>query len=328
MNMRLAKDSRGYFWRTTQSNPPQQSIHEEPVSPTTQDILTNLDEYELARDMGELGNYFQDYASWKNSIQSRNVVGFNSSSGQLTGHGQDREGNLTNPLSGPPQHIGLPFSSFSNPNPNYPNPNYHPGHDIPNRPDRERNLTNPSSAPPQQIGLPTSSFSNPDPNIPSSFSNPTVDCWNNNSDGIFGRTHQPPYGRDFDTHVATGRFSNGRLVVDYLGKLSWLIAIYTMWIHRLTNRRSWEVNTYILHGTPFICINRYINCLSWDLTSSLMGLPLPPGGSTICGRRPYVVCGRRPPGGSTICGMWLTTSRRLDHMWSTSFIIFKFHIYF
>jgi len=35
-----------------------------------------------------------------------------------------------------------------------------------------------------------------------------------------------------------------------------------------------------------------------------MGLPLPPGGSTICGRRPYVVCGRQPPTGRpyVVCG--------------------------
>ncbi|KAK1325641.1 GDSL esterase/lipase [Acorus calamus] len=44
----------------------------------------------------------------------------------------------------------------------------------------------------------------------------SVDCGTNNYLGTVARADRPPYGRDFDTHNATGRFSNGRVVVDYL----------------------------------------------------------------------------------------------------------------
>lgn len=69
------------------------------------------------------------------------------------------------------------------------------------------------------------------------FGDSTVACGNNNSLGIFARANHPPYGRDFDTHIATGRLSNGRLVVDYLGKISWLFGIYTMCIYLRANPR-------------------------------------------------------------------------------------------
>lgn len=44
----------------------------------------------------------------------------------------------------------------------------------------------------------------------------TVDCGTNNYLGTLARADRPPYGRDFDTHQPTGRFSNGRIIVDYL----------------------------------------------------------------------------------------------------------------
>ncbi|KAG8659040.1 GDSL esterase/lipase At5g08460 [Manihot esculenta] len=44
----------------------------------------------------------------------------------------------------------------------------------------------------------------------------SVDCGTNNYLGTFARADRPPYGRDFDTHKPTGRFSNGRIPVDYL----------------------------------------------------------------------------------------------------------------
>ncbi|KAF2313461.1 hypothetical protein GH714_011112 [Hevea brasiliensis] len=44
----------------------------------------------------------------------------------------------------------------------------------------------------------------------------SVDCGTNNYLGTFARADRPPYGRDFDTHKPTGRFSNGRISVDYL----------------------------------------------------------------------------------------------------------------
>lgn len=45
----------------------------------------------------------------------------------------------------------------------------------------------------------------------------SVDCGTNNFLGTFARANHLPYGRDFDTHQPTGRFSNGRIPVDYLG---------------------------------------------------------------------------------------------------------------
>ncbi|KAH9627337.1 hypothetical protein KSS87_020293 [Heliosperma pusillum] len=45
----------------------------------------------------------------------------------------------------------------------------------------------------------------------------SVDCGNNNFLGTFARADHLPYGRDFDTHQPTGRFSNGRIPVDFLG---------------------------------------------------------------------------------------------------------------
>ncbi|XP_072964345.1 GDSL esterase/lipase 7 [Typha angustifolia] len=44
----------------------------------------------------------------------------------------------------------------------------------------------------------------------------TVDCGTNNYLGTLARADHLPYGRDFDTHLPTGRFSNGRVIVDYL----------------------------------------------------------------------------------------------------------------
>ncbi|KAJ0106238.1 hypothetical protein Patl1_17508 [Pistacia atlantica] len=44
----------------------------------------------------------------------------------------------------------------------------------------------------------------------------SVDCGTNNYLGTFARADRLPYGRDFDSHQPTGRFSNGRIPVDYL----------------------------------------------------------------------------------------------------------------
>ncbi|KAJ1386093.1 SGNH hydrolase superfamily [Sesbania bispinosa] len=44
----------------------------------------------------------------------------------------------------------------------------------------------------------------------------SVDSGTNNFLGTFARADHLPYGRDFDTHQPTGRFSNGRIPVDFL----------------------------------------------------------------------------------------------------------------
>ncbi|XP_002974632.2 GDSL esterase/lipase 7 [Selaginella moellendorffii] len=48
------------------------------------------------------------------------------------------------------------------------------------------------------------------------YGDSTVDVGNNNYLQTIARANLAPYGRDFDTHLPTGRFSNGRLSVDYL----------------------------------------------------------------------------------------------------------------
>ncbi|KAL2347951.1 hypothetical protein Fmac_001951 [Flemingia macrophylla] len=48
------------------------------------------------------------------------------------------------------------------------------------------------------------------------FGDSSVDCGTNNFLATFARADHLPYGRDFDTHQPTGRFSNGRIPVDFL----------------------------------------------------------------------------------------------------------------
>nr|XP_043620366.1 GDSL esterase/lipase At5g45960-like [Erigeron canadensis] len=50
------------------------------------------------------------------------------------------------------------------------------------------------------------------------FGDSTVDPGNNNYLPTIARANYPPYGKDFANHVATGRFSNGRLVTDFIGE--------------------------------------------------------------------------------------------------------------
>ncbi|KAJ7263697.1 hypothetical protein O6H91_21G035300 [Diphasiastrum complanatum] len=51
------------------------------------------------------------------------------------------------------------------------------------------------------------------------FGDSTVDAGNNNYLLTVVKSDFPPYGRDFDTDKATGRFCNGRLVTDYIASL-------------------------------------------------------------------------------------------------------------
>ncbi|EOY25056.1 hypothetical protein QUC31_009074 [Theobroma cacao] len=79
------------------------------------------------------------------------------------------------------------------------------------------------SRPPSSSASPTPLLSPASPTVSSPLvpalfiiGDSTVDCGNNNFLGTFARADRPPYGRDFDTHQPTGRFSNGRIPVDYL----------------------------------------------------------------------------------------------------------------
>ena len=50
------------------------------------------------------------------------------------------------------------------------------------------------------------------------FGDSTVDAGNNNHLITVAKANHPPYGRQFDTHMATGRFTNGRTAMDFLGE--------------------------------------------------------------------------------------------------------------
>ena len=51
------------------------------------------------------------------------------------------------------------------------------------------------------------------------FGDSTVDPGNNNCLKYSTvKSNFPPYGKDFVNHIPTGRFTNGRLVTDFVGK--------------------------------------------------------------------------------------------------------------
>lgn len=52
------------------------------------------------------------------------------------------------------------------------------------------------------------------------FGDSTSDTGNNNYISTTFKSNFPPYGRDFLDHIPTGRFSNGRLGNDFVGKIS------------------------------------------------------------------------------------------------------------
>ncbi|KAK7366670.1 hypothetical protein VNO80_08666 [Phaseolus coccineus] len=70
----------------------------------------------------------------------------------------------------------------------------------------------------QQLTLSPSTAPSSSPLVPALFviGDSSVDCGTNNFLATFARADHLPYGRDFDTHQPTGRFSNGRIPVDYL----------------------------------------------------------------------------------------------------------------
>ncbi|XP_050209214.1 GDSL esterase/lipase At2g40250-like [Mercurialis annua] len=48
------------------------------------------------------------------------------------------------------------------------------------------------------------------------FGDSTIDTGNNNYLNTTSRSNRPPYGRDFPFGIATGRFSNGKLPIDFI----------------------------------------------------------------------------------------------------------------
>ncbi|KAI8546196.1 hypothetical protein RHMOL_Rhmol07G0098400 [Rhododendron molle] len=78
--------------------------------------------------------------------------------------------------------------------------------------------TSPTISPPESVNPPMPPTPDSPPRVPALFviGDSTVDCGTNNFLGTFARADRLPYGRDFDTHMPTGRFCNGRIPVDYL----------------------------------------------------------------------------------------------------------------
>jgi hypothetical protein len=70
----------------------------------------------------------------------------------------------------------------------------------------------------------------PAPLVPALFviGDSTADVGTNNYLGTLARADREPYGRDFDTHHPTGRFSNGRIPVDYIGNKGRLCGLLSL----------------------------------------------------------------------------------------------------
>jgi len=62
------------------------------------------------------------------------------------------------------------------------------------------------------------------------FGDSYVDPGNNNYILTLIRSDFPPYGRNFVGHIPTGRFSDGKILPDYLGKHAVITGQITIFI--------------------------------------------------------------------------------------------------
>ena len=58
------------------------------------------------------------------------------------------------------------------------------------------------------------------------FGDSVVDVGNNNEIYTIIKSNFPPYGRDFISHMPTGRFCNGKLATDFTGTFQFSTHIY------------------------------------------------------------------------------------------------------
>lgn len=87
----------------------------------------------------------------------------------------------------------------------------------------------PTSSPTSSTSVsPTPPFPETPPLVPAFFviGDSSVDCGTNNFLATLARADRLPYGRDFDTQLPTGRFCNGRVPVDFLGKYCFLFFLF------------------------------------------------------------------------------------------------------
>lgn len=101
----------------------------------------------------------------------------------------------------------------------------------------------------------------------------SVDCGTNNFLGTLARADRLPYGRDFDTQQPTGRFSNGRIPVDYLGK----DACFLDFLSPCLGSGKKEENKGKIF--PFSCLtnvfrllSRFLSCFLVERESLLFGI--------------------------------------------------------
>lgn len=62
------------------------------------------------------------------------------------------------------------------------------------------------------------------------FGDSTVDSGNNNYVKTPFKSNFPPYGKDFVNGVPTGRFTDGRLVTDFMGKFIFLYISFRLYL--------------------------------------------------------------------------------------------------
>ena len=65
------------------------------------------------------------------------------------------------------------------------------------------------------------------------FGDSIVDPGNNNDLVTFAKGNFPPYGRDFIGGIPTGRFSNGKIPADFIGRFPF--SYYSFLLHALTS---------------------------------------------------------------------------------------------
>lgn len=62
------------------------------------------------------------------------------------------------------------------------------------------------------------------------FGDSVVDVGNNNEIYTIIKSNFPPYGRDFISHMPTGRFCNGKLATDFTGTFHKHSYIHTIFL--------------------------------------------------------------------------------------------------
>ncbi|XP_020229288.1 GDSL esterase/lipase At2g40250 [Cajanus cajan] len=79
------------------------------------------------------------------------------------------------------------------------------------------------------------------------FGDSTVDSGNNNHFNTLFRSDHLPYGRDFPTHLPTGRFSNGKIATDFLAQILGIKDLLPAYLNPLVTDND------LITGVSFAC---------------------------------------------------------------------------